>query len=239
MRIRLPVGRSVLFGVAFVAALVLFLPMRLGLGWFGVADQGLTARGASGSVWSGRLAEAQLGGVGVGDVDAGLSPFQLLVGRARVNVSREAGGADMLHGAVGVTRNSTGIDDLTATLPVGTRFAPLPISALGFTDFTVRFVGDACRNAEGAVRAVMSGEVAGINLAQGFTGAARCDGAELLLPLASQSGQERLDVRIGGGGQWRASVVVVASTDPAVVAQLSATGFAPGEGGYRLEIGGR
>lgn len=238
MRIRLPVGRSVLFGIAFLVALILFLPMRLGLGMFGVADEGLTARGADGTIWTGRLSEAQLGGISVGDVEAGLSPFQLLVGRARVNVSREAGGTDMLHGAVGVTRNSTGIDDLTATLPVGTRFAPLPISALGFTDFTVRFVGDACRNAEGAVRAVMSGEVAGINLAQGFTGAARCDGAALLLPLASQSGQERLDVRIDGGGGWRASVVV-ASTDPAVVAQLTAAGFAPGEGGYRLEIGGR
>ena len=49
-RIRLKTGPNALFLAMFVVALIVFLPLRLALGWFGLAEQGLTARSVSGGI---------------------------------------------------------------------------------------------------------------------------------------------------------------------------------------------
>ena len=53
------------------------------------------------------------------------------------------------------------------------------------------------------MKARFAGELAGVPLAAGFSGEARCDGPALLLPLASQSGADRLDVRLFADGRYR------------------------------------
>src|SRR3954466_2057613 len=118
-RIRLTTGPAAIFGAMFIVALIAFLPLRLAMGWFDLGNTGLTAREVSGSVWYGDLREASFGGVALGDLHAGLSPFQLLVGRARIDLSGQGDTVRPFHGAIGVTRHSFGIDDLTATLPAG------------------------------------------------------------------------------------------------------------------------
>ena len=138
-RIRLKTGPLAFFGAAFVVALVALLPLRLATGWFDLGNSGLTAREVNGSVWYGNLREASFGGVALGDLHAGLSPIQLLVGRARIDLSGQGGAARPFRGAIGVTRHSFGVDDLTATLPAGNVFAPVPVSALDFDDVSVRF----------------------------------------------------------------------------------------------------
>jgi general secretion pathway protein N len=94
-RIRLATGPTALFGALMLIALIVFLPMRLVLGWIGLGDQGFTARTVSGSVWDGRLNEARFGDLALGSLDARLSPFALLVGRARVSLDGDPG---LIHG---------------------------------------------------------------------------------------------------------------------------------------------
>lgn len=228
---------AVLAGGVLVAALLL-LPLRLAVDGAGLAGRGLAARAVTGSLWAGRLHDARMGGVALGDLDAGLSPVQLLIGRVRIDFSRAGGGGDGFKGALGGTRDSFGIDDLTATLPVGDRFSPLPISTVALDDFSVRFSGGRCVSGEGAVRATVSGSVAGLALAQGLGGVARCDGAALLLPLVGQSGMERLDLRLTADGRYRAELNV-RSADPALARRLVSAGFAAGPDGHRLTLSGR
>ena len=237
MRIRLPVGRTLFFVAAFLFALVALLPLRLALSWFGLDAHGLAAREASGTVWHGALREAQFGSVVLGDVEARLNTLPLLLGRARVSLERPDENG-RFEGAATVTRRSFGLDDLSGQLRLGQTLAPLPIAALDLGDVTVRFSGGVCAAAEGLVRAAIAGEVGGVALPSGLSGNARCAGGALLLPLASRSGMEQLNLRIFADGRYRADLFVRPSDD-AVRDRLLASGFTLARGGYAMRLDGR
>ncbi|WP_182466821.1 type II secretion system protein N [Sphingomonas gilva] len=204
MRIRLTMGRGALWIALFAAAIVLLFPLRMALGVVNAERLGLSAREARGPVWAGRLIEARWRGLALGDLDASLSPVQLLVGRVRLDLS---GDGDM-RGAVSVSRNGAGIDDVSGRLPVEGLFEGLPLGALIATDVSARFADGVCDRAEGQVRAELSAALPGVSLAQGMTGRARCDGGALLLPLQGASGLERLDLRLFGDGRWQARLQI-------------------------------
>ncbi len=238
MRIRLPLGRSLFFLCAFLIALVALIPLRLALGWLSLDQKGLSARKADGSIWLGSLTESRMGDAPLGDLSAQLSPIQLLVGRARVDIANREGGAGRIAGGLGVTRNSFGVDDLTAAIPVASVFAPLPIETLDLSDVSVRFEDGQCARADGQVKAALSGEIAGINLAQGLTGNARCEGGALLLPLQGQSGMERLALKLFEDGRYELDLSVRPS-DPALGQRLAASGFRQTAQGYAFKMQGR
>lgn len=237
-RIRLPLGRGLYFLCAFLVAMFALLPLRLALDWFTLDDQGLSARKAEGSVWLGRLSETRFGDASLGDLGARLSPVQLLVGRARVDLDATDESAPPLKGAVSVSRNTVGIDDMTGAIPVGAVFAPLPVDMLDLTDVSVRFKDGQCDRAEGRVRATVAGDIAGISLGQGLGGNARCDGGALLLPLQGQSGMERLSVRLFEDGRYELDLAV-RPADPALGPRLVLSGFRQAQDGYVFSLQGR
>lgn len=238
-RIRLTTGPAAIFGAVFVVALLALLPMRLALGVIGMGEQGLTARAVEGSVWSGAIREGQVGRIALGDLDVAVSPLTLLVGRARVALSGRAGDLGRsVHGAIEMSRHSVGIDGMTASLPAGNIFAPVPISALDLDSVDVKFDGGRCQRASGRVKASLSGDVAGISLGQGMAGEARCDAGALLLPLASQSGAESAVVRLWQDGRFHADLTI-RSDDPAAAQKLALAGFQHGDTGYTLSIEGK
>ncbi|HEX8486291.1 type II secretion system protein N [Sphingomonas sp.] len=238
-RIRLATAPAALFGAFVLLALIAFLPLRLILGIAGVGDAGLSARAAEGSVWAGRLRDARFGDVALGDLDAHLSPWPLLVGRARIALDSVTDTpVQTLHGALGVSRTGVRADDLSATIAPGRLFAPLPVTALMLDAVSVRFEDGACMAAEGRVRATLAGDFAGVALPQALSGAIRCEGKTLLVPLSSQAGAERVDLRIDGDGRYRATVALQPA-DAAGLARLATLGFVQGAGGYVLSIEGR
>lgn len=236
MKVRLPMGRTAFFLGAFAFALVALLPLRLAADWFGFAGRGLAAREATGSVWFGALREAQLGPVPIGDVGARLNGLPLLLGRARVSIERDDE-ANPFRGAVSLSRHAFGIDDATGSLRVGALFAPLPIATLELDDVSAGFAAGQCLRAEGNVRASLSDEVAGIGLPSGMTGSASCAGDAVRIPLASQSGMERLVLSLFADGRYRIDLSVQPA-DPAMQARLSAAGLQPGNGGFVRRIEG-
>ena len=238
-RIRLKTRPVAIFGAMLVTALIALMPMRLAIGLFGLGDVGLSARAVSGPVWFARLSEAHVGALDLGDLDAGLSPLHLLLGEARVGlrgVGVQAGAAP-IHGAVTVSRHSVGFDDMTATVPVGTVFAPLPVSQVTLDGVSVRFAGGSCASAQGRVKALLTGGIVGLNLAQGMSGSVRCVGGELLVPLSSQAGSETITLHVKGDGRYRAELGVQ-PTDPQVMQALTSAGFVAGRSGYALSVEG-
>jgi general secretion pathway protein N len=233
-RFRLPMKRGVFFLAAFAFALLALLPLRLGLDWFGLGNRGFSAREATGSVWLGAVREARFGQLALGDLGTSLDTLPLLAGQARIGV--EGLGGRNLKGAFISSRNGFGVDDVTAQLGLAGAFAPLPLASLDLGDVGVRFEGGRCAQAEGRVRAALSGDIGGLPL-PALAGVARCDAGLLLLPLASQSGGERLELRIGGDGRYRAELLVRPS-QPGLGAALTAAGFAPAGGGYALRLSG-
>lgn len=238
MRFFLPAKRRLFLLLAFLFALLALFPLRLAFDMLALQQNGLAARAIHGSVWWGRIEQLRLGKVALGNVEARLSPVQLLVGRARMDFSRQRGGPDDLKGAVSVNTRSFGLDDVTAQVGVGGLFAPLPIHGLDFDDLSVRFVDGACVRAEGRMKARMTSTVQGLNLSQGLSGEAVCDGNALLLPLVSQSGLETMRLRIEGNRSYHAELLVKAS-DAALGAELEKNGFARKGGAFALTLRGR
>lgn len=238
-RFRLRTGRAALFGALLAIGLLVFLPLRLVLGIAGVADAGLTARAAEGSVWAGRLRDARLADIALGDLDAHLSPWSLLLARARIQLDSDVDTpARAVHGAIGVSRNGVRADDVDATIAPGRLLAPLPVTGLTLEALSVRFEDGACVAAEGRVRASLAGDVAGVAMPASLSGAVRCEGRALLVPLTSQAGAERVDLRIEGTGRYRATVTLQPA-DATALARLTTLGFAEGPGGYALSVEGR
>lgn len=236
MRIRLPLGRSLFFAVAFLFALVALLPLRLALDWLEFGDRGFAAREAQGSIWLGSLNEAQFGSVPLGDLQARLRMLPLFIGRARVDLSR-GDQANPFEGSATMTRHGFAIDDMTARLDVGSAFSALPVGSLDFTDLTARFQDGACARAEGGVRATVAGDVGGIVLPGGLSGNARCDRGALLLPLVSQTGAEALNLRLRDDGSYQVELAV-RPVDDAMRDRLTASGFQLGAAGYVLRADG-
>jgi general secretion pathway protein N len=236
MRICLPLGRSLFFLSFFLFALVALLPLGLALRWLSLDARGLSAREAQGSIWLGALREARFGSVPLGDLQARLRSLPLFIGRARVDLRRLEG--EGLSGGIAVSRHAFGVDDVTADLSAGPALAPLPVASLNLTDVSAHFADGLCASAEGLVKASLTGEAGGAALPAGLSGEARCDGGALLLPLASQSGMERLDVRLFDDGRYRFELLVRPSDD-AARQRLVASGFAPAGAGYVLRAEGR
>lgn len=239
-RLWLPFGRRVLILIVLLATLIVLFPLRLALALLDLDRIGVSARAVSGSIWSGRLDEVAAAGVPIGTAEARLSPFELLIGRARIDVSRpaDAAGAGPLSGAVTVSRNSLGVADVTATVPLAAALAPLPVASVSLSNFNVRFDGGACARASGTARAALTGSIAGVALAQGLSGNASCDGRFVRIPLTSQSGQERLDFRVAVDGEYVADLIAVQPASDRIAA-LAALGFEAVPGGYRLRTSGR
>ncbi len=226
-------GRIVLFVGLLLLALIVFMPLSVALAMFGLTGQGLAARSASGTIWSGTLVEARIGRLTVGDVAVGVRPLPMLAGRAQMDLQSPLG-----RGALTSTKGGFALDNATAKLSTARIFAPIPLDALELSNVSFAFVGNKCEKAQGRVRAMFSGDVGGLSLAQGLSGVARCDGGVLLLPLVSQSAMERLNLTIQGNGDYRAEFLV-RSTDPAMAAKLIAAGFAPVPGGFVLRLAGK
>ena len=236
-RFALPVGRRLLVALLILAALLLFLPLRLALSLVDLSGTGIAARHVSGTIWSGRLEQVTAGHVALGTLDTGLNPLPLLLGRARIDFARTDGGGEPLAGAVEVGRHRFAVADLTGST-VGGALDSIPIERVTFDGFAATFTDDQCRSAAGRVRLTLAVRIAGLDLRNGLSGEARCDGADLLLPLVGDSGLERVTMRFTGDGQWRADIGVAAS-DPMVAAALAAAGFAGTAEGYRLQLRGR
>lgn len=238
MRIALATRRRTLFLAVFALAMLAFLPLRLALGWGGLDGQGFTAREVTGSLWSGRLVEARFGEIALGDLDAGLSPLALLIGRARIALESESDDpAQRLSGTVEIARNRAAVIDATGPLVPGNAFSPLPVTALNLDAVTVRFVDGACEAARGRVRATLAGAFVGQPLPGALSGNARCDAGALLLPLASGAG-EGVNLRLWPDGRYRAELTLVPS-DPAIAARLDGAGFTANGAARTLAVDGR
>jgi general secretion pathway protein N len=229
--------RIAFFAAVFLLALVATLPLRVAAAWLGLDDRGLAAREAAGSVWSGHLSEAQLGRAPLGDLSARLGMLPLLIGKARVALARP-GAVDPFEGALTASLSGFGVDDMTGRVRVAALFAPLPIAAIDLEDVSTGFSGGRCSRAEGQVRAMLSGEIAGIGLPSVFTGSVACAGDAVLIPFASQSGMERLVLRLFADGRYRIDLGV-RPTGETMRAALTAAGFTPGNGAFERRIEGR
>lgn len=222
---------------ALLAALI-FLPLRLAAGVIDIGESGISARQVSGTIWAGRLDQARLGPLDLGTVNVNLKAWPLLLGRARFAIERPAaGGTVPLSGQMEIGLGRRSIEQLSGTMPiigVGT----LPLESVTFSQFSAQFTDGQCRTANGRVQLMLAVRIAGIDLRNGLSGEARCDGRKLVIPLTGQSGMERLTMEISPDGRYQARLAI-AAVDPTTSAALSAAGFSAATEGWTQTIRGQ
>ncbi len=219
----IPVRR--IFAAILVLALVLSLPLRLALSRTGDV---IGARSVEGTIWSGRLVGASLGGQSLGDLDARLSIGSLFVGKVRVQLD----GA-LLHGAVIASLGGRGGDIAQLNLPIARSFGPVALSTVEISDAHIRFRGNDCSEANGLV---------GLQLKTAFgeqrlSGMLRCNGAGLSAELVSQSAMQRLSLRFPDASHYQATLAVRAS-DTQQATGLTAAGFRETPVGHVMKFSG-
>jgi hypothetical protein len=174
------------------------------------------------------LIAASAAGQSLGDLDAGLSLFPVLTGKARVKVD----GA-LLHGAIVASFAGRGGDIDTLNLPLDMALGPIRLEALEVSDAHIRYRGDMCAMADGRV-SIQFRSVLG---AQRLSGTLRCSGPSLAVDLLSQSAMERLSLRFNDPNYYQAMLAIrAADTDQAT--QLATAGFRETQVGHVMRLSG-
>ena len=233
-RLRLPARRRVLIALMLIFALLIFLPLRLALGAVG---EGFSARGAGGTIWSGRVEQARLGAIEVGTLDVSLNPLPLFLGRARFQFASLPGATPQLSGAVERSRHRLALIDVNGAV-IGGGLPGLAFEQLQFEQANLLISDGQCRSATGRVQLTPALAIPGLNLRNGLAGPLRCDGADVAVLLTGDSGMERLSLRIKGDGRYEARLGI-ATSDPLLRAALPLAGFQATAEGYATRIEGR
>ena len=210
---------------AFGAALVMTLPMRVALTWMGADRAGVSAAEVSGSIWNGRLRATQYHGASLGDVEASLDPFALLLGTRRFAVQATLGKTTLVEGT------SRGFEMADAAIEVEHLRPSLPLTGrLRLESATLLFSEDRCQRAEGRIttdvlqRAFGGPEVAGTLSCAGDAATAQLDGR-------AQDVEVSIVMRLDSAGRYQAETRIV-STNPMVRGALALAGFTEDGGGF-------
>lgn len=223
------------FIAAWLASLVALMPMR----WLGELDvwrnAGLSANGASGTVWKGRLLGLKAGPHDIGDVDAALSARALFGGTAAVAFEAPDGRGELLLGRVQGLRAASGEWPLALATRHGTLRLVLSLDAVSAV-----FRGGRCVEAAGTLAATLAITSAGDQAPSlAVSGEPRCrDGVvEAWLQPAPGSPPVELLLQARPDGDYRLTWTARAP-DPALGLVLGLAGFTPSpEGMARVDEG--
>lgn len=221
--------RPVLVFLALLtAAMLVMLPLRAGLSLAGLDAAGVAAQQSTGTVLAGRLVDAGWRGAALGDLRVRLAPLALAQGLLRYDLDGAgfSGGAFRSIGGGGIT----GANGRLAITSIG----GLAVNGVVLDGVDLRFSNGACAGAGGRVALQPGGGLAGFGT---LAGDARCDGREVLLPLATPGGEARIDLRIAQDGRFRAQVAIT-QVDEAMRPALLAAGFQPTPLGLGLAMEG-
>jgi len=226
---------------AGLGAFAALTPLAAVAGWIGLDRMGLAAASIEGSVWAGRLHEASLRGVPLGEVDVGLDAASLLTGAPRLDL-RASGGA-VTGEAVAVSRR----DGLEIRQASGE--APLSLFAAGprldgrlrFEGLGLRFAGGRCQAAQGRLTAQAQPTALGGAMSSAtLSGQAACAAGALVLPLQGKAGESELALRVTLQPDGRYGVQTrIATTAPELGASLRLAGFSGDEGAQARTDRGR
>lgn len=223
-------------GVLFIAMLalmlVLLLPLRLAIHAVDPAALGLSARDATGSVWSGHLHAAHVRGYPLGNVTVALRRWPLLRGVRQVQLTSDTLSFVLLGG------RRTGIAEASGRVALGLDAVFGLDLQLHLADVGLRFSEGRCMQAEGTVEAELRFSGAPpIRL----DGPVRCDGDNGVVALTAGASPavDRIEaiLRVDADGNYQVSSNVD-PTDDAVSAALLLAGFRQTPSGlHRVDSG--
>lgn len=213
-------------GALFALALIVLLPLRVILAL--AMPESISARGVEGIVWSGRIVDLNVGPLPLGTVDAELRPLPVLVGRPQLAVSREGFSASIAPARV---------TDANGSLALPGGLGGLPVTSLGFGNFSAAMPDGRCREASGTLSLTLASLGPLLPDAITVSGTARCEKGDLVVPMRGPRGMERLTVKLSGDGRWQADLGL-AGLPQETADLLKSSGFDARPGGVGIGTSG-
>lgn len=220
----------ILLGVlVFIAALVARLPLSLVTA---NAPMPLTYESVSGTLWKGRMTGIEVDGEKVGDAAVSVKLLPLLAGKATARLEL-AGRGITGQGAVTLTTGQVTVERANAVLDLA-RFGLVDVfgqTLRGHLDAEIRKVTYSragCEEADLSVSTdALSRSLAAYGL-EGFplAGEGRCEGSDLVIPLAGENPDARVaaELRLEPTGRYRSSLRITPSA-PQLGFVLESAGF--------------
>ena len=224
----------ILLGIALY-----LMPLRIAVAMAGIEDDKFSARDISGSIWNGRIEGAQIGSYPLGDLDAGVQFFPLLVGAVKMDLERTA--TDEQNGLIATIGKKDGallIENASTKINVGQQLAPLPASTVDIENVSLSFANGRCQSASGTVRMSLDANIPGLDLKQGLLGNAICQDGVLVLPLKSGSAMETLTLKLAGDGTYSGRLLLTGG-NRAWTLLLPTLGFRKVPNGYVITLAGQ
>ena len=242
----IPRGWILAFILVFLlACIIATFPIRLFLSWSGAEDRGLSARQVSGSLWSSRLDEVQIGSLNLGRrLEARLSPLGLFAGRMEIRVAGISDGQSRLVGRIRLGSigrgGERGVTALSGTIFPARRFDMVQVDMVHMENVEALFdEKEQCRTASGRIKIQVSIAIVEPRLTESLSGALRCNNGRLEARLISQSGQERLIINTDASGQYQMQLVLNAEQTAIMADVLIALGFRDSSDTFVLERTGQ
>jgi general secretion pathway protein N len=207
-----------LFAGLMLLSLIALMPMRLFL-----PESQISARNISGSIWSARLENVSAGGIPLGNLRAGLR----WPGRLAFHDGAR------LSGSAGLIGDGYSLRDLTGKLALSS--VNSATQDVEFLSVNIISGKEGCTEASGRIRLRLAQTIATVPMGQLLVGAPRCDGANLVTRLSSQSALEVLTLTALPDGKTRTEILIRRS-EPDAASALLAAGFVETLLGYRKRL---
>ena len=229
------VGLTLTFAVVLLVTMIACWPMRAALGAAGVERLGLSARDVEGTLWAGRLSEARLGELPLGDLDARLAFWPMLAGETRLSLDAEDG---PFQAVLIRARDQAGVRGLDLQAPLSALgLGGQASGAATLIQADVLFVENQCAEASGRVR--IDGLAGPGWTAPPLEGTLACDDGQLLARMNGADAQVELmaDMRVRPSGAWTLTLLAQ-PRDPLLAPLMEAQGFIAGPEGLLYEARG-
>ena len=230
-------GRTwAMLALLFALTLVVLPPLRVVLGMAAREGSPISAAGAHGPMWAGRIVDLRAGPFPLGTLDARIKVLPLLIGRSELQLER--GGEAPFAATVSGSDKDFRLSGVTGTVPIDSALGGFPATRVGFADFAYRSEAGRCAAAAGTVSLTLAPLSPLIPADMVMGGRARCDRGALYVPMAGPTGMERLFLRVEPSGAWTADVVLTGLPDE-VARPLLEQGFTARPGGIAMRVRGK
>ncbi len=210
--------------LCIIGAALAFFPMRLAIGLAGVDKAGFAAQQVSGSIWNGRLENAQFRGIDLGNLDAGLEPSTLL-GKPSITVRRANADGEEFTARLSGSAGKLVVEDAMGDIPLAAMSGRIPVSTAHIDDGNITLDNGRCVSASGNIRVKPSGLFARFVAQQGLLGTISCQGDNLSMQVASAEDGTQLLISIDPQRRY-VMTLVLAGQAPELAIALQRLGFA-------------
>lgn len=212
-----------LIAIVIIGGAAFLFPMRLAVNLAGLDRAGLSARQIEGTIWSGRMVDAQFRGINLGDLDAGIVPSSLLSAPA-IQVRRLYPQGEDFTATISGSAQRLQVQGAKGDIPLNTLAGRIPVSKATISGGDIILENGRCVSATGDVTVRSAGLLTRVMGDTILNGNMACQGDNMALELVSENRNTRLSASLDPDRRYQMQLMV-SKLSPQIAFALRAIGL--------------